>query len=448
MARSEPATPGLKYDVAVEQPVRFGKYNLLDRVSVGGMAEVFRAKTADGKLYALKRILPSLAEDEGFIKMFIQEAKISGQLVHPNIARIFELGRCEGAHFIAMEYVWGRDLTQIRNRLKKLKQPMPLDLATLIMVKALDGMDYAHKRRDGFQRTLDLVHRDCSPHNMLVGYDGEVKLIDFGIAKAKSSFVKTVGVLKGKFAYMSPEQTTGKAIDRRSDIFSLGIVLYEIITGERLFVGDSDFAVLERVRTVDVRPPHEVAPETPPEIEAVIMKSLSRDVSDRYQWCSEMRADLARCGIATSEELSAWMRELFADEIANEREDIGLPLAGSHQLRRSAPIPAEPTREPTPMPAPPPAPPAMPGPMPAPTPLPPQMPPPLDMNAFDEPAPHVDMLDFDDDANTALHEAYHPPGEPPLELTDSEPFDLVEPPEPPNEDHLPPWQRTPKPNRR
>jgi len=248
----------------VEQPTRFGKYTLLDRVSVGGMAEVFRARTQDGKLYALKRILPSLAEDDGFIKMFIQEAKISGSLVHANIARIFELGRCDGAHFIAMEYVWGRDLTQVRNRLKKMKQPMPLAMAIGIMVKALDGLDYAHKKRDGIQRPLDLVHRDCSPHNMLVAYDGEVKLIDFGIAKAKSSFVKTVGVLKGKFAYMSPEQTTGKPIDRRSDIFSLGIVLYELVTGERLFVGDSDFAVLERVRTVDMQPPTSVMPDVPP----------------------------------------------------------------------------------------------------------------------------------------------------------------------------------------
>nr|HEX4317234.1 serine/threonine-protein kinase [Kofleriaceae bacterium] len=311
----------------MDQPLRFGKYSLLDRISSGGMAEVFRARTQDGKLYAVKRILPSLAEDESFIKMFVQEARISGQLVHPNIARIYELGRVDGTHFMAMEYVWGKDLTQIRNRLHKLGRKMPLGIACAMMCQALDGLDYAHKKRDGFSRALDVVHRDCSPHNMLVAYSGDVKIIDFGIAKAKSSIVKTVGVLKGKFAYMSPEQTTGKSIDRRSDIFSTGIVLYEILTSQRLFVGDSDFAVLERVRTADIRPITEAMPDLPADVAKVAMTALAADREKRYQWASDMRADLERVvGVASRGELSAWVCELFADDIANEREDIGLDI--------------------------------------------------------------------------------------------------------------------------
>ena len=316
----------------MEQPHRFGKYILLDRVSSGGMAEVFRAKTQDGKLYAVKRILPSLAEDESFIKMFVQEARISGQLVHPNIARIYELGRVDGTHFIAMEYIWGKDLTQIRNRLNKLNRKVPVPIACGILCMALDGMDYAHKKRDGFSRPLEMVHRDCSPHNMLLAYGGDVKIIDFGIAKAKSSIVKTVGVLKGKFAYMSPEQTTGKPIDRRSDIFSLGIVLYELLTAQRLFVGDSDFAVLERVRTGDVTPIESVAPDLQEDVAAVVRRALVPDREQRYQWASEMRADLMRTGVASRGELSAWVCELFADDIANEREDIGLDIASVGKL--------------------------------------------------------------------------------------------------------------------
>ncbi len=306
------------------------------------MAEVFRARGADGKLYAIKRILPSLAEDEGFIKMFVQEARISSQLVHPNIARIYELGRFEGTHFIAMEYVWGKDLTQIRNRVAKLKQAIPLATTIAMMCDALDALDYAHKKRDGFSRPLDVVHRDCSPHNMLLSYDGELKIIDFGIAKARSSVVRTVGVLKGKFAYMSPEQTMGKHIDRRSDIFSMGIVLYELVTGERLFVGDSDFAVLEKVRTVAIKPVSDVVPGLPEVVVQVIGRALAADRDEAlHQWCSEMCDELATLGAAPREDIATWLRELFADEISNEREDLGLPIK---QMRRGRASPSSRSR--------------------------------------------------------------------------------------------------------
>ena len=189
----------------MRQPVPFGKYLLLDRISVGGMAEVFKAKSygVEGfeKIIAIKRILPTMGEDRDFIKMFIDEAKIAGQLAHANICQIFELGRIDGSHFIAMEYIWGKDLLQIQNRLRKLKQPMPIPMACFIIAKTLEGLDYAHKKRDPLGRPLEIVHRDCSPQNVLVSYEGEVKVIDFGIAKATSRNSRTMaGVIRDGIA--------------------------------------------------------------------------------------------------------------------------------------------------------------------------------------------------------------------------------------------------------
>jgi len=311
------------------EPVRFGKYSLLDRISVGGMAEVFRAQTANDKIVAIKRILPTVCEDQNFIKMFVQEARIGGQLFHPNICETYELGRNDGAHFIAMEYIWGKDLLQIVNRVRKLKQRIPIVMICAMVTRMLDGLDYAHRKRDPVGRSLELVHRDCSPNNVLVSYEGDVKVIDFGIAKARSRIAQsTVGVLKGKFAYMSPEQVNGKKIDRRSDIFALGTILYECATRERLFTGETDFSILEKVRNVDIRPPHELWPAIPDGLEKVILKALAREVEDRYQWCSEMRADLETFGNASTEQISDWMKELFAKDIVAEREKFsGTPTA-------------------------------------------------------------------------------------------------------------------------
>jgi serine/threonine protein kinase len=316
----------------VRQPVPFGKYLLLDRISVGGMAEVFKAKSygVEGfeKIIAIKRILPTMGEDRDFIKMFIDEAKIAGQLAHANICQIFELGRIDGSHFIAMEYIWGKDLLQIQNRLRKIKQPMPIAMACFTIAKVLEGLDYAHRKRDPLGRPLEIVHRDCSPQNVLVSYEGEVKIIDFGIAKATSRNSRTMaGVLKGKFGYMSPEQVRGLPLDRRSDIFALGTMLYECLTGDRLFQGETDFSTLEKVRNVDIRPPREINPNIPPAVEAVILKALAKDVEERYQWCSEMLADLqaflmAQDVVFTAKSLSSWLKEVFSIEIDRERQQL------------------------------------------------------------------------------------------------------------------------------
>ncbi len=293
------------------------------------MAEVFKAKSygVEGfeKIIAIKRILPTMGEDRDFIKMFIDEAKIAGQLAHANICQIFELGRIDGSHFIAMEYIWGKDLLQIQNRLRKIKAAMPTPMACFIIGKVLEGLDYAHRKRDPLGRPLEIVHRDCSPQNVLVSYEGEVKVIDFGIAKATSRNSRTMaGVLKGKFGYMSPEQVRGLPLDRRSDIFAIGTMLYECLTGERLFQGETDFSTLEKVRNVDIRPPREINPAIPEVIETIILKALAKDVDTRYQWCSEMHADLqtflmAQDQLFTPKSLSGWLKEVFSTEIDRER---------------------------------------------------------------------------------------------------------------------------------
>ena len=294
------------------------------------MAEVFKAKSygVEGfeKIIAIKRILPTMGEDRDFIKMFIDEAKIAGQLAHANICQIFELGRIDGSHFIAMEYIWGKDLLQIQNRLRKIKQPMPVQMACFSIAKVLEGLDYAHRKRDPLGRPLEIVHRDCSPQNVLVSYEGEVKVIDFGIAKATSRNSRTMaGVLKGKFGYMSPEQVRGLPLDRRSDIFALGTMLYECLTSERLFQGETDFSTLEKVRNVDIRPPREINPNIPEAVEKIILKALAKDVDERYQWCSEMLADLQQFlmgadVVFTAKSLSSWLKEVFTGEIDKERQ--------------------------------------------------------------------------------------------------------------------------------
>jgi hypothetical protein len=227
-----------------------------------------------------------------------------------------------------MEYIWGKDLLQIQNRIRKLKQMMPVQMACFCIAKVLEGLDYAHRKRDPLGRPLEIVHRDCSPQNVLISYEGEVKVIDFGIAKATSRNSRTMaGVLKGKFGYMSPEQVRGLPLDRRSDIFALGTMLYECLTGERLFQGETDFSTLEKVRNVDIQPPRAVNPNIPESVEKVILKALAKDVDDRYQWCSEMLADLqaylmSQDVVTTAKSLSSWLKEIFAQEIDRERQQL------------------------------------------------------------------------------------------------------------------------------
>ncbi|HEX4404468.1 MAG TPA: protein kinase [Polyangia bacterium] len=316
----------------MKKPIPFGKYYLLERINVGGMAEVFKAKTfgVEGfeRLLAVKRILPNIAEDEEFIAMFIDEAKIAVQLQHANIAQIFDLGKVEDSYFIALEYVPGKDLRSIFDRLRGKGEVMTIQQACHVIMQVCEGLDYAHNKRDAQGRELHLVHRDISPQNVLIGYDGEVKLIDFGIAKAAGKASKTqAGILKGKFGYMSPEQVRGLPIDRRSDIFSVGIVLYELLTNERLFVGESDFSTLEKVRNVEIMPPSSYNKKIPSELERIVLKVLAKDPEDRYSNAIDLHDDLQsflhKIGeFYSRKDLSAWMKKMFAVEIEEDQAKL------------------------------------------------------------------------------------------------------------------------------
>ncbi len=310
----------------MNKPTPFGKYYLLDRIAVGGMAEVFKAKAVgvEGfeRFLAVKRILPNIAEDEEFITMFIDEAKIAVQLQHANIAQIFDLGKVDDSFFIALEYVHGKDLRSIFDHGRKSDETLPVPQACFVVMQICEGLDYAHNKRDAQGRELNLVHRDVSPQNVLIGYDGEVKLVDFGIAKAAGKASKTqAGILKGKFGYMSPEQVRGLPVDRRSDIFSMGIVIYELLTGERLFAGESDFSTLEKVRNVDILPPSSFNKKVPTELERIVLKALARSVEDRYQNAIDLHDDLQAFLYSVGEfysrkDLSAWMKATFSAELA------------------------------------------------------------------------------------------------------------------------------------
>ncbi|WP_224366729.1 serine/threonine protein kinase [Hyalangium versicolor] len=314
------------------QPIPFGKYLLLDRINIGGMAEVWRGKTfgAGGfeRLVAIKRILPNIAEDDEFISMFIDEAKISVQLAHANIAQIYELGHISNSYFIAMEYIPGKDMRAIFDRCRKKGEPAPIPLVAYTVAKMCEGLDYAHRKKDGMGRDLNIVHRDISPQNVLISFEGEVKVIDFGIAKAAGKATKTqAGILKGKFGYMSPEQIRGLPLDRRSDVFAIGVCLYEMLTGERLFVGDSDFSVLEKVRKAEVAPPSTYNRRIPEQLEKIVLKALTKDVDERYQYASELGDDLQRFLITNDaifgrKDLMQYMKSTFAEDVEREKQRL------------------------------------------------------------------------------------------------------------------------------
>ncbi|HET7041024.1 MAG TPA: protein kinase, partial [Gemmatimonadales bacterium] len=277
------------------------------------------------RLVAIKRILPNIAEDEEFITMFIDEAKISVQLTHANIAQIYELGAINNSYFIAMEYIPGKDMRAIFERCRKKGEPAPIPLSCYVVAKLCEGLDYAHRKKDGMGRDMNIVHRDVSPQNVLISYEGEVKVIDFGIAKAAGKATKTqAGILKGKFGYMSPEQIRGLPLDRRSDVFAIGVCLYEMLTGERLFVGDSDFSVLEKVRKAEVTPPSTYNRRVPEALEKIVLKALARDVDTRYQYANELADDLQRFlitsdSIFSRKDLMQYMKSTFAEEVEREK---------------------------------------------------------------------------------------------------------------------------------
>ena len=305
------------------------------------MAELFLARTKGPngfeKVVALKRILPKYTERQRYISLFCDEARLAASLNHANIVQVYDIGLDSGAYFFAMEYLHGQDLRSVLHRAWREGEKMPLQFAVQIATQVAAALHYAHemKRPDG--SLVDIVHRDVSPSNIIVTYDGAVKLLDFGVAKAATRTVKTrTGTLKGKISYMSPEQAKGAPVDRRSDIFSLGIVLWEMVTTSRLFRGENDLATLQLIINVPPKKPSEARPDCPPELERIILKALTQDITNRYQTADEMLRDLenfqrdADIGPSPTA-LSVYVSELFAPEITswNEAKAAGVPL-GEH----------------------------------------------------------------------------------------------------------------------
>jgi serine/threonine protein kinase len=323
-------------------PRQFGKYMLVRKIAMGGMAEIFKAKTggAEGfeKDVVIKRILPHFTEDADFVKMFIDEASITSKLQHANIVQIFDFDVSEGSYYIAMELIEGVDLKKVIDVGIKDGKPLSPAQCVNVLMETGKGLHYAHVKEHKGQ-PLNIVHRDISPHNVMVSYNGEVKLMDFGIAKAAQRSTKTMaGTVKGKVAYMSPEQARGKPLDGRSDLFALGIMLWEMLTGKRLFLGDSDFETLTNVLKTEAPAPSTLNPKVDSQLDAIVLKSLAKDRDQRHASVEEFVRDLTRWYYSNvqdleAESLKAYLHDLFAVDIEQNRlmnlEEKGLAPAGA-----------------------------------------------------------------------------------------------------------------------
>jgi serine/threonine protein kinase len=303
---------------------QFGPYRLVHQIAVGGMAEIYLAKTRGiagfEKYVALKMIHPNFSSDESFIEMLIDEAKISVQLQHANIAQAFDLGRVDQIYYITMEYVDGADLYKILRRAAERGISMPVDVAAFIAKEMANGLDYAHRRRDLAGQALGIVHRDVSPQNVLISHAGEVKLVDFGIAKATMKARQTaVGVIKGKYYYMSPEQAWGDRVDHRTDIFSTGVCLYEALTGRMMYQEEDLQKLLQVVRRAEIPPPTTRRRDIPPQLERIVMRALARERDERYPSAGDMATDLERflhvySPVFTSSKVADFFRTVLLDD--------------------------------------------------------------------------------------------------------------------------------------
>lgn len=327
--------------------IPFGNFFFLGRLNTGGMAEVFLGKGYDrkyaNKLLAIKRMRKGLSDDHDFVNMFKDEAAIASRLSHNNICQLYEQGELAGQLFLVMEFIHGKDLRTLRQRAKERGELIPPRIAGLIVARIACALDYAHSLSSEAGEPYGIVHRDISPQNIVLSYDGIPKLIDFGIAKAKNRIAKTrVGILKGKFAYMAPEQATSQEVDSRTDLFALGVVLYELLTHEMPFKGATDFSTIEHITKCEYRPPLEINPDIPHRLDAVIKKTLVRDPADRYQTGQQMAADIENllaedARPANETTLSAFMRKLFREDYIREMAHIRDYLAAELPARPAAP---------------------------------------------------------------------------------------------------------------
>lgn len=314
---------------------KFGRYFLLDQIDQGGMAEIYRARLANkdaaGRILVIKRMIANYGTNAEFIQMFKAEIKVAMGLIHPNIVQVYDFGEEQGQSFIAMEYVDGQNLRKFYSRFNELKQRFPVDLAVHVLEEACAGLHYAHTFKDPMTgEPANIIHRDISPQNIMISYEGSVKIIDFGIAKATNQSEMTrAGVIKGKPSYLSPEQISGEILDARSDVFALGIVLWELLVGKKLFQGENDLAVLKQIESCHayVKPPSNFNPAIPKELDYLVLKALAKQREKRFQSAEEMQRALHRFLVAfnpefNSADLGYFAKDLFKNEIVESRKKI------------------------------------------------------------------------------------------------------------------------------
>ncbi len=315
------------------QPEEFGKYHLLEKIATGGMAEVWRARAYGmagfEKILVIKRILDHLGKDSQFVKLFIDEARISVSLLHVNIVQVFELGEVDDVYYMAMEYVHGLDLARLVSRAARLGS-YPIPIACFICAEVLKALQFAHDRQDDDGRPLNIVHCDISPQNILVSFSGEVKITDFGISRAAFQAKGQHDVIRGKYAYMSPEQVEGRPLTGRSDLFSLSIVLYEMLTGRRLFKARNREETLARVRRAEVPSARGYRPEISEDLEDILLKGLARRPEDRFRSAQEMLETLSNLMVreghrVSNSDLSGFMKQVLEAAKDAQRKADGTP---------------------------------------------------------------------------------------------------------------------------
>jgi serine/threonine protein kinase len=333
---------------------QLGKYQLQQKIAVGGMAELYLAKvTRDHgfeKQVAIKKILPHLSDEGNLVKAFIDEAKLAALLQHENIIQLYDFGSIDGEYFIAMEYLFGKDLRKLVNKVKKAGSPVDLENTLYIVSRICAGLDYSHKLKDLQGKPLNIIHRDINPQNIFLTYEGQVKIIDFGIAKAASHNSTThEGLIKGKVAYMSPEQALGNIIDHRSDIFSTGIILYELLAGRQMFEGET-MHIYSLVREARYEPLDNLKPGLPEKLYRVVDRALAKEPDDRYQTCGEMLADLEECifelSVRTnSRRFASFIKDFFEEEFAVEQTALWsstqADIGGQHRANHASALDSE-----------------------------------------------------------------------------------------------------------
>ena len=306
------------------------RYRVVEKLESGGMAEVFRAESEGlqgfRKQVAIKRVLPHLSEKKKFIAMFLDEARLSAQLSHSNCVQVFDIGVGDNAFFIVMEYVDGANLKGIAESVKKQGKDFPVQAAAWVAHEICKGLSYAHELTDPNGMPMNLVHRDMSPPNVLITKYGEVKIVDFGLAKASSQLEKSEpGIIKGKFSYLSPEAALGQEVDKRTDIFAVGIILWELLAGQRLFLGDTDFQTVKKVQVAQVPSISQINRKVPPELERIVNKALARDMLARYGTSRELGQDLSRFMFSYGEPVSSYDVASIVQGAMRERQRVRAP---------------------------------------------------------------------------------------------------------------------------